>query len=171
MEETAPRKKLPTLALKHTHFCPKKIIQKKHNFLQTYLPYFFRIVTGNKHFFLGLIVGFNLSCILDARGKQWGRVVRCIKNANMTSHNGQHSKPAAQILPCPSEYCKFQLVTIFWCPGVSGWIGVGRGDVVWYNKTKMTSQHGQHGKPANVPQTIIIFKNVIDTNFTFPDKL
>ena len=30
--------------------------------------------------------------------------------------------PAAQILPCPSNFCKFQHVMDFGCPGLSvGW--------------------------------------------------
>ena len=36
---------------------------------------------------------------------------------NMTS---QHGQPAAQILPCPSEDCKFQLVLDFGCSGEGG---------------------------------------------------
>ena len=58
---------------------------------------------------------------------------------NRTSKHGQHGKPAAPKLHCPSEYYRFQLVMDFGCPGVGG------GEVVWYNKTNMTSLWGcQH---------------------------
>ena len=39
----------------------------------------------------------------------------------MTSPHGQHGKPAAQIVHCPSDYCKFQLVMDFGCPGEGEW--------------------------------------------------
>ena len=34
--------------------------------------------------------------------------------------HGQHGKPAAPKLHCQSEFCKFQLVMDFGCPGVRG---------------------------------------------------
>ena len=66
----------------------------------------------------------------------------------MTSQHGQHGKPAAQILPCPSD-CMLYISTchrFLDAPGeVSGMVG---GGCSVYNKANMTSQHGQHGKPA-----------------------
>ena len=56
------------------------------------------------------------------------QVVRYDKR-NMTSQHGQHSKPAAPILHCPSVFYRFLLVMDFACPGV-----------VQYDKTNMTSQ-------------------------------
>ena len=64
-------------------------------------------------------------------------VVRYNK-ANMISQDG-----AAQILHCPSDYCRYQLVVNSWRPGVSS-AGGGGGEVVWSNKTNITSHHGQH---------------------------
>ena len=45
----------------------------------------------------------------------------------MTSQNGQHGKPAAQILHCPSEFCKFQLFMSMGCPWGGGGGGGGGG--------------------------------------------
>ena len=47
----------------------------------------------------------------------------------MTSQHGQHGKPAAPVLHCPSDYCKFQLVMDFGCLGG----GEGGGGVVQYS--------------------------------------
>ena len=49
-----------------------------------------------------------------------------IKKKHDIQH-GRHGKPAAQILHCPSNYCRFQLVMDFGCPGVSSGGGGGRG--------------------------------------------
>ena len=38
----------------------------------------------------------------------------------MTSQHGQHGKPAAPKLNCPSGFCKFQLVMDFELPGGGG---------------------------------------------------
>ena len=51
-----------------------------------------------------------------------GVVVR-YDETNMTFQHGQHSKPTAKILHCPSEFLKFQLVMTFGYPGVSSRMG------------------------------------------------
>ena len=45
-------------------------------------------------------------------GEQWGGVGMVViryNKANIPSQHVQHGKPAAQILHCPSEFCKFHL--------------------------------------------------------------
>ena len=50
-----------------------------------------------------------------------GRLFRKGKlNTCSISQHGQHGKPAAPKLHCPSEFCKFQLVMDFGCPGGRG---------------------------------------------------
>ena len=74
-----------------------------------------------------LIVGNNLRECLNSGEKvksqpSWdGRLFRKDKlNTCSISQHGQHGKPAAPKLHCPSEFCKFQLVMDFGCPGVRG---------------------------------------------------
>ena len=58
----------------------------------------------------------------------------------MTSQHGQHGKPAAPMLHCPSAFCEFQLVMDFGCLG-ERW-GKGGGGIVRYYKSNMTSLCG-----------------------------
>ena len=52
---------------------------------------------------------------------RWYRLFRKDKlNTCSISQHGQHGKPAAPKLHCPSEFCKFLLVMDFGYPGVRG---------------------------------------------------
>ena len=77
-----------------------------------------RYCTGQVSF-----VRFSFSWTLRAgRERDWGGVgIVWYNKTNMTFQHGQHSKPAAQILHRPSEFCKFQLVMDFGFLGMRGW--------------------------------------------------
>ena len=58
------------------------------------------------------------------RESQSGIRVVWYNKTNMTSQHGQHGKPAAQVLHCPNEFGKFQLVMDFFFGGKGGLFGI-----------------------------------------------
>ena len=55
-------------------------------------------------------------------GGEWWDLVGVVRydKTNEIFQYGQHDKTTAQILHCPSEFCKFQRVMGFGCLGVMG---------------------------------------------------
>ena len=61
-----------------------------------------------------------LARVSQFKGKSKISIRKDKLNTCSISQHGQHGKPAAPKLHCPSEFCKFQLVMDFGCPGVRG---------------------------------------------------